>query len=109
MTEKIHLRIREIHRRVQLKQAQQEKRFLSGLSTLSLFLLAGIRIQLSQVQSPGIVGGASGCGAVLLREGTGPYIVVAIAAFLLGAAVTILCFRWKHKHPELMDDQEGTL
>lgn len=109
MTEKTQLRVREIHRRVRLKQARRETRFLSGLSTLCLFLLAEIRLLLHQVQSPGIAGVANGYGSVLLREGTGAYIVVAIAAFLLGATVTILCFRWKRKHPELMDDQEGTL
>ena len=63
----------------------------------SLFLLAGIGILFRSVQTPGVVEVANGYGAVLLRDGAGAYVVIGIAAFVIGVTVTVLCIRLKNK------------
>lgn len=109
MTEKTYLRVGEIRRRVRLKRQHREKRYLFGLSMGSIFLLAGVGVLLREVQLPGVVDVTDGYGSVLLRGGTVAYVVVGIAAFVTGAALTILCFRWKEKRANHGDDQEEFL
>ena len=66
------------------------------LTVCSLFLLAGIGVLLKTVQTPGIVSVAEGYGAVLLRNGAGSYVVLGIAAFVLGVTATVLCIRLRN-------------
>ena len=76
---------------------KMETRLLSCLTVCSLFLLAGIGVLFRSVQTPGIVSIAEGYGGVLLRDGAGAYVVIGIAAFVIGVAVTVLCIRLKNK------------
>ena len=61
---------------------------LSSLAAFSLFLLAGIGFLLRGVQARGISAVAEGYSSVLLRENAGEYIVVGVAAFVAGVALT---------------------
>ena len=65
--------------------------------------MAGIGALLNTVQMPGIVSVAEGYGAVLLRNGAGSYVVLGIAAFVIGVAVTVLCIRLKNKSTNCTD------
>lgn len=106
MTGKTETRMREIHRRTQRYRRRHENRVLSSLAAFSLFLLVGIGLLLRSVQARGISAVAEGYSSVLLREGAGEYIVVGIAAFAVGVAVTVICIRCKKKKSIRMEDAE---
>ena len=97
MTGKTETRVREIRSRTQQYRKRYEAWLFSCLTLCSLFLLAGIGVLFRSVQTPGIVSIAEGYGAVLLRDGAGAYVVIGIAAFVVGASVTVLCIRLKNK------------
>lgn len=95
MTRRTEIRVREVHRRVREKRRRRERRIRSGLTGTSLCLLAGIVWLLKGVQTPGVSTVAGSYSAVLLRDGAGAYILVGIAAFVLGVVVTMLCIRYR--------------
>ena len=88
MTRRTEIRVRE-------KRKRREQRIRSSLTGTSLCLLAGIVWLLKGVQTPGVSTVAGSYSAVLLRDGAGAYILVGIAAFVLGVMVTMLCIRYK--------------
>lgn len=97
MTEKTEGRIREIRRRTKQKRRKKENRELSVLTVVSLFLMIGIQGMLDYKMTPGISMVTDSYSTVLLREGTSGYIVTAIAAFVLGVTVTIICIHYKKR------------
>lgn len=103
MTGKTEIRMRDIRCRTRQYRKRYEARLLSFLTVCSLFLLAGIGVLFRSVQTPGIVSIAEGYGAVLLRDGAGAYVVIGIAAFVVGASVTVLCIRLKNRSKNRTD------
>ena len=97
MTGKSETRVRKIRSRTRQYRRQHENRVLFSLAAFSLFLLAGIGGVFKSAQTPGIAAVADGYGAVLLRDGAGAYVVIGIAAFIIGVTVTVLCIRLKNK------------
>lgn len=97
MTGKTEKRMREIRTRTRQCRKRYETRLLSCLTVCSLFLLVGISTLFRNVQTPGIAKVAEGYGTVLLRDGAGAYVVIGIAAFIIGVAVTVFCIRLKRK------------
>ena len=91
MTGMTETRVREIRSRTRQYRKRYETQMLSGLTVCSLFLLVGIGVLLNSVQTPGIASVAEGYGGVLLRDGAGAYVVLGIAAFVIGVSVTVLC------------------
>ena len=108
MTGKTETRVREIRSRTRQYRRQHENRVLSSLAAFSLFLLAGIGILFGSVQTPGIAAVANGYGAVLLRDGAVMYVVIGIAAFVVGVSVTVLCIRLKNRSANRTDHTEGS-
>ena len=108
MTGKTETRVREIRSRTRQYRRQHENRVLSSLAAFSLFLLAGIGVLFRSVQTPGVVSVVNGYGTVLLRDGTGAYVVIGIAAFAIGVSVTVLCIRLKNKSANRTTYAEGT-
>ena len=103
MTGKTETRVREIRCRTQQYRKRYEAWLFSCLTLCSLFLLAGIGVLFRSVQTPGIVSIAEGYGAVLLRDGAGAYVVIGIAAFVVGASMTVLCIRLKNRSKNRTD------
>ena len=97
MTGKTEIRVREIRSRTRHYRKRYETRLLSFLTVCSLLLLAGIGVLFGRIQGPGIVSVAKGCSAVLLQNGAEACVVVGIAAFVIGAAVTVLWIRLKRR------------
>ena len=89
------IRLRAIHSRARRYRARSEARRLGGLMACSL-LLTGAILLLNGRHSPGVAAVADGYGAVLLRNGAGSYVVLGIAAFVIGAAVTVFCIRLRN-------------
>ena len=106
MTGKMETRTREIRCRTRQYRKRYEARLLSCLTLCSLFLLAGIGVLFRRVQTPGVVSVVNGYGAVLLRSGAGAYVVVGVAAFAIGVALTVLCIRLKNKSTNRTDRAE---
>ena len=108
MTGKTETRVREIRSRTRQYRRQHENRVLSSLAAFSLFLLAGIGVLFRSVQTPGVAAVADGYGGVLLRDGAGAYVVIGIAAFVIGVSVTVLCIRLKSRAANRTDRTEGS-
>ena len=108
MTGKTETRVREIRCRTRQYRKRQEARLLSCLTVCSLFLLAGIGVLFRSVQTPGVAAVADGYGAVLLRDGAVTYVVVGIAAFVVGVSVTVLCIRLKNRGTNRTGCTEGS-
>ena len=109
MTGRTEIRVREIHRRTRRYRRRYENRALYSLTAFSLFLFSGIGFLLRKVQSGGLPTVADSYGSVLLQGGAGAYIVVGIAAFTVGVAMTVICIRCKRKHTiriEAAEDKE---
>lgn len=97
MEDRTKIRIREIRKRTRRRRCQNEIRILSCLSVLTMLLIAGIRALLADVQTAGIVQVNSAYSSVLIRQETGGYILVGVAAFVVGAAVTVIFVRIRRK------------
>ena len=108
MTGKTETRVREIRSRTRQYRRRYETRLLSFLTVCSLFLLTGIGVLFGSVETPGIAAVANGYGAVLLRDGTGAYVVIGLFAFVIGVTVTVLCIRLKNKSTNRTDRAEGS-
>ena len=108
MTGKTETRVREIRSRTRRYRRRRENRVLSSLAAFSLFLLAGIGGVFKSAQTPGIAAVADGYGAVLLRDGAVTYVVVGIAAFVVGVSVTVLCIRLKNGSANRTGHTEGS-
>ena len=106
MTGKTETRVREIRSRTRQYRRQHENRVLSSLAAFSLFLLAGIGVLFRSVQTPGVAAVADGYGAVLLRDGAVTYVVIGIAAFVVGVTVTVLCIRLKNRSTNRIEGSE---
>lgn len=87
--------LREINRRTEQKRKLQDRRIISGLSMCCLFLMTSIGTMLERSKSMGVAAVPAGYGAVLLRDGASAYVVVGIAAFVLGVFVTVFCIRFR--------------
>ena len=101
MTGKTETWVREIQSRTRQYRRQRENRVLSSLAAFSLFLLAGIGVLFGSVQTPGVAAVADGYGAVT-------YVVIGIAAFVVGVSVTVLCIRLKNRSASRTDCTEGS-
>lgn len=107
MTGKAETRMREIRCRTRQYRKRYEARLFSCLTLCSLFLLAGIGVLFRSVQTPGVVSVVNSYGTVLLRDGAGAYVVIGIASFVVGVAVTVLCIRLKNKSTNRTERAEG--
>ena len=108
MTGMTETRMREIRCRTRQYRKRYETQMLFCLTVCSLFFLVGIGALLKSVQMPGIVSVAEGYGAVLLRDGAVTYVVIGIAAFVVGVSVTVLCIRLKNRAANRTDCTEGS-
>ena len=100
-------RVRASRSRTRQYRARCEARQLSILTACSLLLLAGIGLLLNHAQSSGVATVAGAYGAVLLQDGAGAYVVIGIAAFAAGVAVTVLCVRLKSRAARRMNEEDN--
>ena len=99
--------VRAIRSRTRQYRARCEARQLSILAACSLLLLAGIGLLLNHAQSSGVATVAGAYGAVLLQDGAGAYVVIGIAAFAAGVAVTVLCVRLKSRAARRVNEKDN--
>lgn len=97
MTGVTESRMQEIRRRTQCLRRRYARRARAWLTACSLMLLGGMGALLRHAQAPGISTVTRGYGSVLLRSDAGLYVVVGVIAFSAGAALTVLCIRYREK------------
>lgn len=90
-------RIQALHARVAALQRQRERRKTGAIGAASVALTVCL---LFMVFSGGMhPGGAAGLysGATMLFEGAGPYVLIAVVAFMAGVIVTVALIRSRKK------------
>ena len=97
-------RIQELHSRMAALRARDNRRSRiaeAGLVVLALAaaLTIAVLVGLFPVKAPAEGGGGAMASIFAGHEALG-YIVVSLAAFLLGALVTVLCFRLDRRRKE---------
>ena len=100
-------RIQALHARVAVLQQQRERRKTGAIGAASVVLTVCL---LFMVFNSGIhPGGAAGLysGATMLFEGAGPYVLIAIAAFMAGVIVTVALIRSRKKENVQNSEKRG--
>lgn len=102
MSEKVNMRMKMIHAKMAAYRRRKEKRRLAETCALSFALVCGIGGVLKDVEAGSFISaeadnGVAGYGAVLLHDAANVYIIVGIAAFVAGAALTAVCVKHKEK------------
>ena len=98
-------RIAEYRRR----QARRSIRSLSVLCALLFLSLAGAlgTVQIQPMDAAGMY------GAILLHEGVGGYVLVAMTAFVLAVVITVVCMRLhereKKQQKQKKEQKENTI
>lgn len=91
-------RIQALHARMASLQRARERRKTSMIGTVSFVLTVCL---LFMVFGGGGIhpGGAAGLysGAIMLFEGAGPYVLIAVAALMAGVIVTVVLIRSRKK------------
>ena len=90
-------RIKALHARVAALQRQRERRKTRAIGAASIVLSVCL---LFMVFNSGIhPGGAAGLysGATMLFEGAGPYVLIAVVAFMAGVIVTVAIIKNRKK------------
>ena len=86
-------RVELVKRRVRENIRRKQRRGVCGLSAVCVFLLAALTRTAGLVIGQGQTAAQGGFGAMLLREDAGGYVLVAVAAFAVSAALTAVCMR----------------
>lgn len=106
MENKTRQRVLQIRRRARQLQKKRENTQMALLSVLCICLTGQIAVLIHATRTPGICTVAAGYGAVLLQNGADAYVVVAVAAFMLGMALAVAGIRWK-KRCKNQDETRG--
>ena len=86
-------RVELVKKRVRENIRRKQRRGVCGLSAVCVFLLAALTQTTGLVIGQGQTAAQGGFGAMLLREDAGGYVLVAVAAFAVSAALTAVCMR----------------
>ena len=91
-------RVRDLHARMDERKRLRERR-ITGLTGTACAVLAAFLILLTVSERGTYPGGPAGMysGSVLLFEGAGAYVLVAVIAFMAGVVVTVACIISKKK------------
>lgn len=97
MTDRTEARMCEVRRRIREKKRLRERRGLSTAFVLGAASATGIGNLLHKLQPRGVVEVEQGYCSVLLHRNTEAYVLVGVAAFAVGATVTLLSVRYAKK------------
>ena len=90
-------RVELVKRQIRKNTRRRQKRGIGRLSAVCMLLFAVLLQTADRVIGQGQTDAGGGFGAMLLREDAGAYIVVGIAAFVVGVTLTVICIRLKKK------------
>ena len=86
-------RVELVKRQIRKNTRRRQKRGIGRLSAESMLQIAALLQPADRVVGQGQTAAWGGCGAMLLREDAGGYVLVAVVSFAVAAAITALCFR----------------
>ena len=86
-------RVALVKQRVRENTRRRQRRGIYGLSAACMLLFAVLTQAAGTVVAPGQTAAWGVFGAMLLRQDTGGYVLVGVAAFSLAVALTAVCMR----------------
>lgn len=90
-------RMKAIRARILELRSRRYQKLVGRLSAVCVVLLAMLGTFIHDRMGSGILMVQERCGAILLRDSDGAYFVVALLAFMLGAAFTAVCVSIRQK------------
>ena len=96
-------RITLVKQRVRENNRRRQRRGIYGLSAACMLLCAALMQTAGTVVGPGQTAAWGVFGAMLLREDTGGYVLVAVVSFAAAVVITALCFRLRSKENRRKD------
>lgn len=99
-------RVELVKRQIRKNTRRRQKRGIGRLSAVCMLLFAALMQTADRFVGQGQTAAWGGFGAMLLREDTGGYVLVGVAAFTAAVVLTVVCMRLherekqKRKHAE---------
>ena len=90
-------RVALVKQRVRENARRRQRRGIYGLSAACMLLFAVLTQTANTVIGQGQTAVWGVFGAMLLREGAGGYVLVAVVSFAAAAAITALCIRLRNR------------
>ena len=101
-------RVALVKQQVRENTRRRQRRGIYGLSAACMLLFAVLMETAGTVVGPGQTAAWGAFGAMLLREDTGGYVLVAVVSFAAAAAITALCFRLRNRENRKKDGADNT-
>ena len=95
-----------VKKRIWKKCRQQTKRSICGLSTLCILLFISVVGVTGRLAGFGQAAIEGMYGSILLHEGAGGYILVAVLAFMLAVVITVLCISSKNRQRRRSEEEK---
>ena len=96
-------RVALVKQRVRENTRRKRQRGIYGLSAMCMLLFAVLTQAAGTVVGQGQTAAWGVFGAMLLREGAGGYVLVAVVSFAAAVVITALCFRLRSKENRRKD------
>ena len=96
-------RVALVKQRVRENTRRRQRREVISLSAACILLCAALMQTAGTVVAPGQTAAWGVFGAMLLRENTGGYVLVAVVSFAAAVVITALCFRLRSKENRRKD------
>ena len=96
-------RVALVKQRVRENTRRRQRREVISLSAACILLCAALMQTAGTVVAPGQTAAWGVFGAMLLREDTGGYVLVAVVSFVAAVVITALCFRLRSKENRRKD------
>lgn len=96
-------RVELVKRQIRKNTRRRQKRGIGRLSAVCMLLFAALMQAAGTVVGPGQPEAWGVFGAMLLREDSGGYVLVAVVSFAAAVVITALCFRLKSKENQRKD------
>lgn len=99
-------RMKAIRARILEFRSRKYQKLVGQLSALCAVLVAVLGTFIHDRMGSGILMVQERCGAILLRDSDGAYFIIALLAFILGAAFTAVCvgIRQKQRYSRSLEE-----
>ena len=101
-------RVALVKQQVRENTRRRQRREVISLSALCLLLFTALAKGADALIVQGQTAAQGMFGAMLLREDTGGYVLVAVVSFAAAAAITALCFRLRNRENQKKDGTDKT-
>ena len=99
-------RVALVKQRVRENTRRRQQRGIYGLSAACMLLFAVLMQTAGAVIEPGQPEAGGACGAMLLREDAGGYVLVGVATFAAAVVLTVVCMRLHEREKQKQKHEE---